>query len=107
MQEIEDSMTNTNVRFRAGPLLEEFIAVLAEHGHTTGKEIHEMFSVCILCRELATVAAVGLDRDAWFGQSQPERLQFLLYGLCAPCSAFPDLKETTGAIIFLFMRSWV
>ena len=43
---------------------EEFIAVLAGHGHTTVKEIQEMFSVCILCREMATVAAVGSDRDA-------------------------------------------
>jgi hypothetical protein len=100
-------MTNTNVRFRAGPLLEEFIAVLAEHGHTTVKEIHEMFSVCILCREMATVAAVGLDRDAWFGQSQPEGLQFLLYGLCAPCSALPDVKEKTEAIIFRLSKPWV
>ena len=76
-------MTNTNVRFRVGPLLEEFIAVLAEHGHTTVKEIHEMFA--IRCQNIATVAAVGLDRDAWFGQSQPQRLEFLLYGLCGPC----------------------
>jgi hypothetical protein len=93
-------MTNTNVRFRAGPLPEEFIAVLAEHGHTTVKEIHEMFSSCILCQDIATVAAVGLDRDAWFGGSQPESLEFLLYGLCARCSALPDLKERTEAIIF-------
>jgi hypothetical protein len=57
-------MTPTNVRFRAGPLLEEFVAVLAQHGHTTTKEIHEMFSVCILRRYMTTVAAVGLDRDA-------------------------------------------
>jgi hypothetical protein len=100
-------MTNTRVRFRAGPLLEEFIAVLAEHGHTTVTEIHEMFSVCILCREMATVAAVGLDRDPCFGQSQPERLQFLLYGLCAPCSALPDVKEKTAAIIFRLSSPWV
>ena len=100
-------MTNTNVRFRAGPLLEEFVAVLAEHGHTTVKEIHEMFATCILCREMATVAAVGLDCDAWFGQSQPERLEFLLYGLCAPCSALPDVKEKTEAVIFGSSSPWV
>jgi len=93
-------MTTTNVRFRAGPLLEEFIAVLAEHGHTTVKEIHEMFAICILCQDIATVAAVGLERDAWFSKSQPETLEFLLYGLCAPCSALPDVKERTEAIIF-------
>jgi len=93
-------MTNTNVRLRAGRLLEEFIAVLAQHGHTTAKEIHEMFSSCILCQDVATVAAVGLDRDAWLGESQPESLEFLLYGLCASCSALPDVKERTEAIIF-------
>ncbi len=98
-------MTNANVRFRAGPLLEEFIAVLAEHGHATAKEIHEMFSICILCQDIATVAAVGLDRDAWFGQSKPEKLEFLLYGLCASCSALPDVKEKTEAI--LFSSAWV
>ena len=64
-------MTNSNVRFRAGPLLEEFIAVLAEHGHATVKELHEMFSSCILCLDYATFAAVGLDRNAWFAESQP------------------------------------
>jgi hypothetical protein len=47
-------MTSSNVPFRAGPLLEEFIAVLAEHGHTTVKELHEMFSSCILCLDYAT-----------------------------------------------------
>ena len=93
-------MTNTNVRFRAGPLPEEFIAVLAEHGHTTARGIHDMFSSCILCQDIATVAAVGLDRDALFGGSQPESLEFLLYGLCARCSALPDVKERTEAIIF-------
>jgi hypothetical protein len=98
-------MTHTNVRFRAGPLLEEFIAVLAQHGHTTTKEIHEMFSICILCRDVATVAAVGLDSDAWFGKLKTEKLEFLLYGLCARCSALPDVKERTEAI--LFSGAWV
>ena len=93
-------MTNSSVRFRAGPLLEEFIGVLAQHCHTTAKEIHEMFSSCILCQDVATVAALGLDRDAWFAESQPESLEFLLYGLCARCSALPHLKERTEAIIF-------
>jgi hypothetical protein len=98
-------MTTTNARIRAGPLLEEFIAVLARHGHTTAKEIHEMFAICILCRRTATVAAVGLDRDAWFSKSKPEKLEFVLYGLCAPCCALPDLKERTEAI--LFSSAWV
>jgi hypothetical protein len=93
-------MTNSGVRFRAGPLLEEFIGVLAQHCQITAKEIHEMFSSCILCQDAATVAALGLDRDAWFAESQPESLEFLLYGLCARCSALPDLKERTEAIIF-------
>lgn len=98
-------MTATNVRFRAGPLLEELIAVLAKHGHTTVKEIHEMFAICILCQDIATVAAVGLDREAWLAKSEPENLEFLLYGLCAPCSELPDAKERTEAIIFA--GSWV
>ena len=49
-------MTNTNVRSALARCFEEFIAVLAGHGHTTVKEIQEMFSVYILCREMATVA---------------------------------------------------
>jgi hypothetical protein len=98
-------MTNSNIRFRAGPLLEEFIATLAKHGHTTVSEIHEMFSYCILCHDLATVAALGLDRDVWFAESEPETLEFLLYGLCARCSALPDVKERTEAVIF--RTAWI
>ena len=92
-------MTNSNVRFRAGPLLEEFIAVLAEHGHATVKELHEMFSSRILCLDCATFATVGLDRNVWFAESQPESLEFLLYGLCTRCSVPPDVKQRTEAII--------
>jgi hypothetical protein len=98
-------MTEPIIRFRAAPLLEEFIAMLAEHGHTTVREIHEMFSLCILCHDLATVAAVGLDRKAWFAESEAETLEFLLYGLCARCCALPDVKERTEAVIF--RTAWI
>jgi hypothetical protein len=98
-------MTNINVRFRAGPLLEQFIAALAQNSHTTAKEIHEMFSICAFCQHTATVAAVGLDRGAWFGKSRSEKLEFVLYGLCAHCCALPDVKERTEA--FLFSSAWV
>ena len=44
------------MRFRAGPLPEDFILALAEHGHITIKEISDMFSACILCERTATIA---------------------------------------------------
>ena len=92
-------MPTSNVRFRAGSLREDFIAVLAEYSHTTVREIHEMFAKCIICEHAATIAAVGLDRDSWFGKSKTGKLEFLLFGLCAGCSALPDVKERTGDVI--------
>src|ERR1700747_2170190 len=93
-------MTYTNVRFRAGLPPEDFVSVLAVCGHTTAKEIRRMFATCILCERTSTVAVVGLEHSSWSRKSKTGKLEFLLYGLCAPCAAFPDLKERTGAVIF-------
>ncbi len=98
-------MTYTNVRFRAGLPPEDFISVLAVHGHTTAKEIRGMFATCILCGRASTVAVVGLEHDSWSGKSKTGKLEFLLYGLCAPCSALPDVRERTEAVIF--KSAWV
>ncbi len=52
-----------NVGFRAGALLKDLILGLAKHGHTTIREIQDMFSRCILSERTATVATVGLDKE--------------------------------------------
>jgi len=91
-------MTYTNVRFRAGPLPEDFIAALAEHGHTTIREIRDMFSACILCERTATIAAVGLDTKSWLRKSKTGKIRMMLYGLCRPCSDIPDAIERAEAI---------
>src|SRR5713101_3953651 len=98
-------MTYTNVRFRAGLPPEDFISVLAVHGHMTAKEIRGMFATCILCGRASTVAVVGLEHDSWLRKSKTRKLEFLLYGLCAPCSASPDVRERTEAVILKSM--WV
>src|SRR6266850_7103024 len=89
----EDEMMYTNMRSRTGPLPEEFIAALAEHGHTTVRKIRDMFSACILCEQTGTIAAVGLSKESWLGKLTTGKLEFLLYGLCKPCSDMPDVVE--------------
>ena len=91
-------MTYTNVRFRAGPLPEDFIAALAEHGHTTIREIRDMFSACILCERTATITAVGLDTKSWLRKSKTGKIRMMLYGLCRPCSDIPDAIAKAEAI---------
>ena len=95
---IENEMTYTNVRFRTGPLPEEFIATLAEHTHTTILEIREMFSSCILCERSATIAAVWLDRNSWLQKSRTGKMRIMLYGLCRSCSDIADAIEQAEAI---------
>ncbi len=90
-------MIYTNVRFRAGPLPEEFIAALAEHGHTTVRKIRDMFTACILCEQTGTIAAVGLSKESWLGKSKTGKLEFLLYGLCKSCSDTPNAVERSKA----------
>ena len=90
-------MTYTNVRFRDGPLPEDFIAALAEQGHTTIREIRDMFSACILCERTATIAAVGLDTTSWLRKSKTGKIRMMLYGLCRPCSDVPDAIERAEA----------
>ena len=85
---------------RAGPLPDAFIAVLAEYGHTTAQEIHEMFASCILCQRDAEFMVVGLDRHSWFGKSKTGKLKFLLYGLCDLCAALPDIIARAEAVAF-------
>ena len=91
-------MTYTNVRFRAGPFPDDFIAALAEHGHTTIREIRDMFSACILCERSATIAAVGLDRNSWLHKSRTGKIRIMLYGLCRSCSGIADAIEQAEAI---------
>jgi hypothetical protein len=90
-------MKYTNVRFRAGPLPKEFIAALAEHGHTTVSKICDMFSACILCERKATIAAVSLDRESWRHESKGGKIRMMLYGLCRPCCDIPDAIERADA----------
>jgi hypothetical protein len=90
-------MIYTNVRFRAGPLPKEFIAALAEHGHTTVSKICDMFSACILCKRTATIAAVSLDRESWLRKSKTGKIRMTIYGLCRPCSDIPDAIERADA----------
>ena len=91
-------MIYTNVRFRAGPLPEEFVTALAKHGHTTVRKIHGMFSACILCERKATIAAVSLDTKSWLRKSKTGKIRMMLYGLCRPCSDIPDAIERAEAI---------
>jgi hypothetical protein len=70
--------TYTNVRFRAGPLPEEFMAALAEHGHTKVSKICDMFSACILCERTATIAAVSLDTRSWLRKSKTGKVRMML-----------------------------
>ena len=85
------------MRFRAGPLPEDFILALAEHGHITIKEISDMFSACILCERKATIAAVSLDRESWLRKSKTGKIRMMLYGLCRPCCDIPDAIERADA----------
>jgi len=93
----EDEMMYTNMRSRTGPLPEEFIAALAEHGHTTVRKIRDMFSACILCERAATIATVRLDRESWLRKSKTGKIRMMLYGLCRPCSDIPDGIERAEA----------
>ena len=90
-------MIYTNVRFRAGPLPEEFVTALAKHSHTTVRKIHDMFSACILCERKATIAAVRLERDSWLRKSKTGKIRVTIYGLCRPCSDIPDAIEKAEA----------
>ena len=90
-------MIYTNVRFRAGPLPDDFILALAEHGHTTVNKIRDMFSACILCERKATIAAVSLDRESWLHKSKTGKIRMMLYGLCRPCCDIPDAIERADA----------
>ena len=85
------------MRFRAGPLPEDFILALAEHGHITIKEISDMFSACILCERTATIAAVSLDRESWLRKSKTGKIRMTIYGLCRPCSDIPHAIERAEA----------
>ncbi len=87
-------MIYTNVRFRAGPLPEEFVTALAKHSHTT---VRNMFSACILCERKATIAAVSLDTKSWLRKSKTGKIRMMLYGLCRPCSDVPDAIERAEA----------
>lgn len=87
-----------NVGFRAGTLPKDFILGLAKHGHTTIREIQDMFSRCILCERTATIAAVSLDTESWHRKSKTGKLGMMLYGLCKPCSDIPDAIERAEAI---------
>jgi len=90
-------MIYTNVRFRAGPLPEDFILALAEHGHITIKEISDMFSACILCERTATIAAVSLDRESWLRKSKTGKIRMMIYGLCTACADIPNAIERADA----------
>ena len=90
-------MTYKKVRFRAGPLPEDFILALAEHGHTTVSKICDMFFACILCERKATIAAVSLDRESWLRKSKTGKIRMTIYGLCRPCSDIPDAIERAEA----------
>jgi hypothetical protein len=87
-----------NVGFRAGTLPKDLILGLAKHGYTTIREIQDMFSRCILCERTATIAAVGLDKESWLGETKTGKLEFLLYGLCDTCSHMPDAVERSKAV---------
>jgi hypothetical protein len=52
--------TYTNVRFRAGPLPEEFMAALAEHGHTKVSKYATCFQ-----RAFCASARQRLRLSAW------------------------------------------
>jgi hypothetical protein len=73
---------NGIVRFRAGPLPEEFINALAKHGHMTVRKIRDMFSACIVYEQTGTIVAVGLSKESWLGKSTTGKLEILLYA-CA------------------------
>jgi hypothetical protein len=90
-------MIYTNVRFRAGPLPEEFVTARAKHSNTTASKICDMFSACILCERTATIAAVSLDRESWLRKSKTGKIRVMLYGLCRPCSGIPDAIERAEA----------
>ena len=90
-------MMYANVRFRAGPLPKEFIAALAEQGHTTVSKICDVFSACILCERKATIVAVSLDTKSWLRKSKTGKIRMMLYGLCRPCSDVPDAIERAEA----------
>jgi hypothetical protein len=79
-------MNNKNVRFRAGPLPEDFIQVLAKFGHTTVSKIKQMVANCILCEQDAAFAVLGIDQN-WRGVGT---FKFILSGLCESCSLLPD-----------------
>ena len=85
------------MRFRAGPLPEEFVTALAKHSHTTVRKIHDMFSACILCERKATIAAVRLERDSWLRKSKTGKIRVTIYGLCRPCSDIPNAIEKAEA----------
>jgi len=52
-------MLYTNVRFRAGPLPEDFILALAEHGHTTVAKYAPCFlrAFCASARQRSRLSA--------------------------------------------------
>jgi hypothetical protein len=63
-------MKNENVRFRAGPLPEDFIRATATISNTTVSKIKEIVAPCILCGH----QVVGLDPD-WFGTPKTGKLR--------------------------------
>jgi hypothetical protein len=90
-------MKNENVRFRAGPLPEDFIRALATISNTTVSKIKEMVATCILCGQEAEYTVVGLGSD-WFGTPKTGKLRLLLYGLCEACGALPDVLRKVQAL---------
>ena len=90
-------MKTESVRLCQDP--EDFIALLAQKGHTTVQEIYATFATCILCRCNAIVAVIGLDRHSWFRKSKSGKLRIMIYGLCESCFALPDAIEKAQAIV--------
>lgn len=81
-------MKNKNVRFRSGPLPEDFVQILAKFGHTTVSTIKEMVASCILCEQDAALPVLGIDQN-WRGIGT---FKMVLSGLCESCSTLPDAR---------------
>lgn len=81
-------MNNENVRFCSGPLLEDFVQMLAKFGHTAVSTINEMLASCILCEQDAALPVLGIDQN-WRGIGT---FKIVLSGLCESCSTLPDAR---------------
>jgi hypothetical protein len=81
-------------------LPDDFVSLLAEHGHSTVNAISQMVSTCARCHHDAVYPVVVLEGESWFGDSQSGKLKLAVYGLCEPCAALPDTILTVNKKLF-------